>query len=51
LIGSPDAILEKIAKFTDAGVSHFCALVFSTNTVEETLDQMQWFAEEIISRA
>jgi len=51
MIGSPDAILEKIARFTDAGVSHFCALVFSTNTVEETLDQMQWFAEAVISRA
>lgn len=51
LIGSPDTILEKIGKFADAGVSHFCALVFSTDTVEETLDQMQWFAEDVIARA
>lgn len=48
LIGTPDTILEKINQFTEAGVTHFCSLVFSTSTVEETLDQMQWFAEEVM---
>ena len=51
LIGKPDTILEKIARFTDAGVTHFCALIFSTNTVEEQLDQMQWFAEDVMKPA
>jgi alkanesulfonate monooxygenase SsuD/methylene tetrahydromethanopterin reductase-like flavin-dependent oxidoreductase (luciferase family) len=48
LIGTPDTILEKISQFTEAGVTHFCSLVFSTSTVEETLDQMQWFAEDVM---
>lgn len=51
LVGTPDIILEKIGRFRDAGVTHFCALAFSTNTVEEKLDQMQWFAEEVMARA
>lgn len=51
LIGKPDTILEKIARFADAGVTHFCALIFSTNTVEEQLEQMQWFAEEVMTSA
>lgn len=50
LIGTPQTILEKIDRFTAAGVTHFCSLVFSTNTVEETLDQMQWFAEAVMAK-
>lgn len=48
LIGTPAAILEKIARFTEAGVSHFCAISFSSNTEVELLDQMSWFAKEVI---
>jgi hypothetical protein len=43
-------ILEKIAAFSDAGVTHFCGLMFDMRSVQETFDQMQWFAEEIIPR-
>jgi len=50
LVGTADIILEKIARFRDAGVTHFCALAFSTNTVEEKLEQMQWFAEAVVAR-
>lgn len=50
LVGTPDTILEKVARFREAGVTHFCALAFSTNTVEEKLEQMQWFAEEVMAR-
>ena len=41
---------EKIGRYREAGVTHFCALIFSTNTIEEMLEQMQWFAEEVIPR-
>jgi len=50
LVGTPDIILEKIAAFSDAGVTHFCGLMFDMSSVEKTFEQMQWFAEEIIPR-
>jgi probable F420-dependent oxidoreductase len=47
LIGDVDAILEKVAKLKDAGVTHLLGLYFAANDVQELLDQMQFFAEEI----
>lgn len=50
LIGSPDEIAEKVERYREIGVDHCCALWFSTDTVTEMLEQMQWFAESVIRR-
>jgi probable F420-dependent oxidoreductase len=50
LIGDVDSILEKVTKFKDAGVTHLLGLYFAANDVQELLDQMQLFAEEITPR-
>jgi probable F420-dependent oxidoreductase len=47
LIGSPDAIIEKVQKLKAAGVTHLLGMYFAANDVQELLDQMQFFAEEI----
>jgi probable F420-dependent oxidoreductase len=50
LIGSSDAIVEKVNKLKDAGVTHLLGMYFAANDVQELLDQMQFFAEEITPR-
>ncbi|HEY8333888.1 MAG TPA: TIGR03619 family F420-dependent LLM class oxidoreductase [Tardiphaga sp.] len=50
LIGNPDSIVEKVHKLKAAGVTHLLGLYFAANDVQELLDQMQFFAEEIIPR-
>jgi probable F420-dependent oxidoreductase len=50
LIGSPDEIVEKVERYRQIGVQHCCALWFSTATVSEMLEQMQWFAEAVIAK-
>ena len=50
LIGDPDTIVEKVHRFKDAGVTHLLGLYFAANDVQELLDQMQLFAEEITPR-
>jgi alkanesulfonate monooxygenase SsuD/methylene tetrahydromethanopterin reductase-like flavin-dependent oxidoreductase (luciferase family) len=48
LIGSPDSLAEKIAFLRDAGVDHLCALQFPHDTVGEMLEQMEWFARDVM---
>ena len=48
LIGSPDSVSEKIAFLCDAGIDHLCALQFPHDTVTEMLDQMEWFARDVM---
>jgi len=50
LIGNPDSIVEKAHKLKDAGVTHLLGLYFAANDIQELLDQMQFFAEEITPR-
>jgi probable F420-dependent oxidoreductase len=50
LIGTPSAIVEKALAFRDAGVTHLLGLYFAANSVQELLDQMQVFAEEVIPK-
>jgi probable F420-dependent oxidoreductase len=47
LIGNPDSIIEKIHNLKAVGVTHLLGLYFAANDVQELLDQMQFFAEEI----
>jgi probable F420-dependent oxidoreductase len=48
LIGSPASVGEKVAFLRDAGVDHLCALQFPHDSVAEMLDQMEWFAREVM---
>jgi alkanesulfonate monooxygenase SsuD/methylene tetrahydromethanopterin reductase-like flavin-dependent oxidoreductase (luciferase family) len=50
LVGSPDLIVEKVARLKEAGVDHCCALMFPVDSVQEMLDQMQWFAESVMAQ-
>ena len=47
LIGSADAIIERALALKAAGVTHLLGLYFAANSVQELLDQMQMFAEEV----
>lgn len=48
LIGTRDEVIEKAHNFSEAGVKHFCGTYFCADTVNELMDQMQIFAEEIV---
>jgi probable F420-dependent oxidoreductase len=48
LIGSPEQILDQVHRYAEAGVTTLCGLLFACNTVEETLDAMAGFAENVI---
>jgi hypothetical protein len=47
LIGSAASVIEKAQKLKEAGVTHFLGLYFAANDLQELLDQMQVFAEEV----
>ncbi len=51
LVGSPEAIRERLAALADAGVDHCAAIAFPAETVDELLDQWGLFSAEILSRA
>jgi len=48
LIGSPQSLSEKIALLRDAGVDHVCALQLPHDSVSEMLEQMEWFARDVM---
>lgn len=48
--GSPDEICEQVQNYIDAGVTTFSAMLFANNSLEEVLDSMQFFAEEVITK-
>ncbi len=48
LIGTPDEVAAKARDLRAAGVTHLAALLFAVNTVSEFIEQMSWFAEEIV---
>ena len=48
LIGSPASILEQLATLRDAGVDHVCAMQFPHESVAEMLEQMEWFARDVM---
>jgi probable F420-dependent oxidoreductase len=50
LIGTADEIGERLEAFVAAGCTYFPGLILSTSTVEESLDQMQQFAEQVMPR-
>jgi alkanesulfonate monooxygenase SsuD/methylene tetrahydromethanopterin reductase-like flavin-dependent oxidoreductase (luciferase family) len=50
LVGNPEQILSQIDAFVRAGVTTFSALLFAVNTLEEKIESMQFFAEEVIRK-
>jgi probable F420-dependent oxidoreductase len=50
LIGTAADVVDKALAFRDAGVTHLLGLYFAVNSVEELLDQMQMFAEEVMPK-
>lgn len=48
LVGSPDDLADQIQRYIDAGVTTFSALLFAVNTIEEMLESMQFFSEEVM---
>ena len=49
LIGAPEQVIDRIGQYADAGVTTLSALLFASNDVDHTLDQMTEFAETIIT--
>lgn len=47
-IGTPAEVTEQIAAYAKAGVTHCCALIFPAKTIEETIEQMEWFARDVM---
>lgn len=50
LIGTPDEICEQVEKYVQAGATTLSALLFASNTVDEMIESMQFFSEEVISK-
>ena len=47
LIGTVEEIIEKINRFKEAGVKHLAGTYFCADNVNELMDQMHIFAEEV----
>lgn len=50
LIGTPAEIRAKVQEYVEAGVTTFSAMLFADNTVEEFMESMQSFAEDVIQQ-
>ena len=48
LIGTPAQIIDKVQALKAAGVTHLLGLYFAANSIDNLVDQMQLFAEEVI---
>jgi alkanesulfonate monooxygenase SsuD/methylene tetrahydromethanopterin reductase-like flavin-dependent oxidoreductase (luciferase family) len=48
LVGSPEDIVEKIARLEQIGVTMLASMSFTSNTYQEMLEDMQLFAEEVL---
>jgi probable F420-dependent oxidoreductase len=50
LVGSPASVIDKIHTLKGMGVDHCAAMVVAVNSQNEYIEQIQWFAEEIMPR-
>jgi len=48
LVGSPQLIIDKIHQLKAMGVDHCSAMAIAVNSEQEYLEQIRWFAEEIM---
>ncbi len=50
LIGTPEEVAERIRQYMDVGVTSFPAILFTANTMEDFLAEMQWFSEDVMAK-
>ncbi len=48
LVGSAQDIIDKVGKLADVGVTHCAAMNFASDTPDQMIEEMQWFAEEVM---
>jgi probable F420-dependent oxidoreductase len=48
LVGAPQSIIEKIHQLKAMGVDHCAAMAVAVNSQAELIEQMHWFAEEVM---
>ena len=48
LIGPPDAVAEQLDQVHRSGVNHCAIMYFAVRAVDELLEQLQWFGEEVL---
>jgi probable F420-dependent oxidoreductase len=48
LIGTPTEVIEQIQELATAGLRHLCGTYFVANTVDELIEQMQVFSEDVL---
>ena len=48
LVGSPQSIIDKIHRLEAMGVDHCAAMAVAVNTQAELIEQLHWFAEEVM---
>ena len=48
LVGSPQSIIQKIHQLGAMGVDHCAAMAVAVNTQAELIEQLHWFAEEVM---
>ena len=48
LVGTPAEIIDKANALREAGVTHLLGLYFAANSVDDLVDQMQRFSEDVI---
>lgn len=49
LIGTAEQILDRVGRYAEAGVTTLSGLLFASNDVAHTMDQMSEFAESVIA--
>lgn len=48
LIGTPAEVIDKCKALGEAGVTHLLGIYFAANSVQDLIDQMQLFSEEVM---
>jgi probable F420-dependent oxidoreductase len=48
LIGTPQDVIDKIGRLKEAGMTHCAAICFDTNTNKEMIEQIYYFAQEVM---
>ncbi len=50
LIGTPEQVAQRIGEYLEAGATSFPALLFTANDMDSFMDEMQWFAEDVMQK-
>jgi alkanesulfonate monooxygenase SsuD/methylene tetrahydromethanopterin reductase-like flavin-dependent oxidoreductase (luciferase family) len=50
LVGTPAEVVDRCNALREAGVTHLLGLYFAANSVDDLLDQMQLFSEEVMPK-